>query len=125
MKKLIALFAILVAMTSFSFAANSATTSATVNAYTPIGVTVTVDHATQNILVGGSATVTFTGHYTYDNNWGGTFLPVWSTSTSGGTWTQTSDTETQGTGGVLVMDLTNALHGANTVTATYTVDYNF
>jgi hypothetical protein len=126
MKKLIALFAILVAMTSFSFAENSATASATVKAYTAIEVTIpSVVISASNVLVGGSSTVTFTGHYTYDSDWNGNFSAVWSTSTSGGTWAQTSDIETSGVGGVLVMKLTGATDGENTVTATYTVNYSF
>jgi hypothetical protein len=120
MKKLIALFAILVAMTSFSFAATGSAT-ATVNAYTAIVVTVTYDNPTPNILVGGSATVTFTGSFTYDKDWGTrTFSTGWTNTHTGGTWTETSES-----GDTYVMDLTNALDGENTVTATYTVNYAF
>ncbi len=119
MKKLIALFAILVAMTSFSFAATGFAT-ATVNAYTPIVVTVTYNNPTPNILVGGSATVTFTGTFTYDSDWTGGFISDWTETNTGGNWTETSES-----GGTFVMDLTNAADGANTVTATYTVNYAF
>ncbi|MGB9702414.1 MAG: hypothetical protein ACPL1A_06780 [Candidatus Kapaibacteriota bacterium] len=119
MKKLIALFAILVAMTSFSFAASNSAT-ATVNAYTPIVVSVTYVNPTPNILVGGSATVTFTGTYTYDIDWVGSFTSDWTETHTGGTWSETYEN-----GGTYIMDLTNAVNGPNTVTATYTVNYDF
>jgi hypothetical protein len=120
MKKLITLFAILVAFSATTFAASENAT-VTVNAYTAIVVTVDGVADPENVLVGGSSVVTFTGTFTYDATWTtGGFITDWTNTNTGGTWTETSEL-----GGSYVVTLTGAVHGANTVTATYTVNYPF
>ncbi len=123
MKKLIALFAILVAMTSFSFAANSAT--ATVKVWTPIQVTVTLDPApATDILIGGTTTCTFTASGTWDTDATG-FNASWTVttpSTTGGTFTWEVDPANDL---VVNASLTGTAKGTSSITATYTVTYGF
>ena len=131
MKKLIALFAILVAMTSFSFAENSATATANVNVWTPISVTITVGNFNPNILTGGSVTIPFTLTVTADDNtWSSSVNAI---SASNGSVDHSAFATTGYTaGGAINGNKTETLSvtytndgtaGQQTVTATYEAQY--
>lgn len=131
MKKLIALFAILVAMTSFSFAATGNAT-ATVNVYAPTSCTVTVDNASLNVLTGGNVTFNFTAAVTYDAAWTGSLSGGWTYSDTHtyGTWSTPSVlglTAASGSGsdGASVTYTAGSIGGgvSDSFTATYTFDY--
>lgn len=131
MKKLIALFAILVAMTSFSFAATGSAT-ATVNVYAPTTCTVTVDHASLNVLTGGSVTFNFSAALTYDAAWLGSLSGAWSYSSTNvyGTWGTPSElglsaSSGSGSDGASVTYNAGSTGGgvSDTFTATYTFNY--
>jgi type 1 fimbria pilin len=128
MKKLIALFAILVAMTSFSFAANSATTYATVNVWNPISVTITVGDYSHNILTGGSVTIPFTLTVIADANTWGVVNNNNSITASHGTVNVSAFSTVSGSGNstpetVYVTYKNDGTAGAQTVTATYEAQY--
>jgi hypothetical protein len=135
MKKLIALFAILVAMTSFSFAAdltNSATATSTVHVWNPMTVEITVGDFTSNILTGGSVTIPFILTVTADNNdWSASAnsitasngsLDVYAFSTTGYTAAGGASNGNK-TENLSVTYTNNGTAGTQTVTATYTAQY--
>jgi len=134
MKKLIALFAILVAMTSFSFAATgvTGTAEATVNVWNPMTVEITVGDFNGNILTGGTVTIPFTLTVTADNNtWTASVNKIEAT---GGSVDNTAFATTGYTAGgasngnktenLDVKYTAPATAGTYTVTATYTAQYD-
>lgn len=129
MKKLIALFAILVAMTSFSFATTPGVTgsaTATVNVWNPMTVTITVGSFNPNILTGGSVTIPFTLTVTADaNNWSASVNTI---SATGGSVDYSAFATGSGNGNAtenLSVTYTNGgTAGTYTVTATYTAQYD-
>jgi type 1 fimbria pilin len=128
MKKLIALFAILVAMTSFSFAENSNSATATVNVWNPISVTITVGDFHGNILTNGTVTIPFTLTVLADNNPWAVYNGNNSITATHGTVSVSAFSTVSGTGNstpetVNVKYINDGTAGAQTVTATYEAQY--
>lgn len=127
MKKLIALFAILVAFTATTFAASDNAT-ATVNVWNPIVVVVDLTTApAANILVTETTKAVFTvTTLTYDVDYSGGITGAWTYTYTGtpsiGTWSTPVENSTLLT---TESTFTAAAKGVSTMTATYTANYNF
>ena len=141
MKKLIALFAILVAFTATTFALPSDNAKATVNVYeaTNVAVTVSSDNTTFeegpitiNIVEGTAKVIYFKAAITYDADYTGS----WPTTGNGWTFDNSTDftnaetlaaSPSNGTASSTATSTLPATTGDGTysVTATYTFNYPF